>query len=102
MPAILLQQKHSRDFEREADRYAIDMMLANGEPLEPMAALFERMSMHGASPQPAADDEEEDEEEEQAPAPAPSGNAPSLNNYFSSHPSDAERIATLRAADRNK
>lgn len=100
VPAILLQQKHSRDFEREADRYAIDMMQANGEPLEPMAALFERMSMHGANPQPAAD--EEDEEEEKTPAPAPSGNAPALNNYFSSHPSDAERIATLRAADRKK
>jgi len=76
-PAILLGQKHSRDFEREADGYAIDMMRANSRSLESMAVLFERM---GAS-RAAVEDEDED----------------SMQSYLSSHPSDAERIAKLRA-----
>lgn len=103
VPAILLQQKHSRDFEREADHYAIDMMQANKEPLAPMATLFERMSSRtGVRPALAshdAMDEEEQMDEDMAEAPQRDRQLP-RTDYFSSHPSDAERIATLRAADR--
>ena len=84
VPAVLANLKHSRDFEREADQYAIDMMLANKMPLEPMAAMFESMS------RPDAKEAAEDGEQEET------GEAPP--DYLSSHPSDAERIATLRAA----
>src|ERR1019366_6498522 len=35
MPTFLLDQKYSRDFEREADQYAIDMMHVNNVPLAP-------------------------------------------------------------------
>jgi Zn-dependent protease with chaperone function len=95
VPTFLLDQKYSRDFEREADRYAIDMMHANSLPLSPMVDLFEKMrngtgkddgdAKHDDSPTPsAADDEGQDED---------------VPEYFSSHPSDAERIAILRAAD---
>lgn len=131
MPTFLLNQKYSRDFEREADQYAIDMMHANQLPLAPMAALFEKMQ-HArtdagdeadANKEPesqtdgtAADrgntrdgnkdstaaggDDDEDEEEEEASKPGqgkPEREA--MPEYFSSHPSDAERIAKLRAAD---
>lgn len=95
-PTFLLDQKYSRDFEREADTYAIDMMHANAVPLSPMADLFDKMraaSDEGKSHharkhkrgvrRPADEDGEQDEPLE----------------YFSSHPSDAERIARLRAAD---
>jgi Zn-dependent protease with chaperone function len=82
VPAILVAQKHSRDFEREADQYAIDMMRANRRPLGPMATLFE--TMEAASANRAI---EEDGEEEP------------MQDYLSSHPSDAERIAKLRAVD---
>ena len=96
VPAILLNQKNSRDFEREADKYAIDMMLANRMPLEPMADMFESMSRKAP-----ADDEEEDEDEgeetEQGPK-APQAPPEPAPNYLSSHPSDAERVATLRTA----
>lgn len=85
-PTVLLDQKYSRDFEREADQYAIAMMRANGRPLSPMAALFERMGSDeeedGAQ---AANNEAEDEE--------------SWLDYLSSHPGDAERIQALRSAD---
>lgn len=87
-PTVLLDQKYSRDFEREADRYAIDMMRANNLPLSPMAELFERIGS-GA--------EVEAEEEERAP-PQRSRTAQVLD-YLNSHPSDEERIEALRAAD---
>lgn len=109
LPTVLLDQKYSRDFEREADQYAIDMMQANGVPLEPMAVLFERMAAihagqdgagahrheqgkqgaQGGSGKHAQDGEEDAGEESSEPL-----------DYFNSHPSDNERIARLRAADR--
>lgn len=81
-PTLLLHQNYSRDFEREADQYAIDMMRANGIPLSPMADLFERMKQPAFGNRTGA--------MQQAARSA----------YFSSHPSDDERIETLRAADR--
>jgi Zn-dependent protease with chaperone function len=107
-PAILLAQKHSRDFEREADQYAIDMMLANGQPLEPLATLFESMaSKHAfqvAAPVPpqASTNDDDEEDEESTPTNGPQAPRTPQPDYLSSHPSDAERIATLRAADRKR
>jgi predicted Zn-dependent protease len=84
-PAILLNQKHSRDFEREADQYAIDMMLANGQSLEPMADMFERMNKYSrqreARMRRGGGEADEDD-----------------TDYMSSHPSDAERSKKLRDA----
>jgi Zn-dependent protease with chaperone function len=101
-PMIMLDQKNSRDFEREADQYAIDMMRANTRPLGPMATLFETMAGAAAKSvkanEPAASNggdtqagtaDDDDADEKRRPP-----------DYFSSHPSDAERIAKLRAADR--
>lgn len=96
-PMLLLNQKHSRDFEREADQYAIDMMLANGVPLEPLAARFDQMgerrpASRRAEQQAAQDDpdEEADEDEMEGRAAPP--------DYLSSHPSDRERSLRLRDA----
>jgi Zn-dependent protease with chaperone function len=99
-PTFLIDQKYSRDFEREADRYAIDMMQANGVPLSPMADLFEKMH-----PVQAVAKEEHDDEEEEEEAPPPrrtSARGKAVPDYFSSHPSDEERIARLRAADASR
>ncbi|MEN3276000.1 MAG: hypothetical protein V7631_1790 [Massilia sp.] len=85
-PTLLLHQNYSRHFEREADQYAIDMMRANGIPLSPMADLFERMK-------------ERAEERNAGSRMGPRQQA-ERSEYFSSHPSDGERIETLRAADR--
>lgn len=84
-PAFLLDQAYSRDFEREADSYAIALMQANRLPLSPMAELFERMG---------GDDHEGD---------APHGNAGDEESvdYLSSHPADAERIDRFRRADQS-
>lgn len=104
VPTFLLDQKYSRDFEREADRYAIDMMQANGLSLSPMAELFEKMhALHdedddgdAAGPRTGSAEkgkgrDRDDEDDDLAAL-----------EYLSSHPSDAERIAKLRAADARK
>ena len=100
VPAILLNQKNSRDFEREADKYAIDMMLANRLPLEPMAVMFESMSRDEEEEEAGAEGEEVEEPPGAAPR-SPQEMAPAPPDYHSSHPSDAERVATLRAADKS-
>lgn len=109
IPTFFLDQKYSRDFEREADQYAIDMMHANGLPLSPMAALFEKMGAEHAggkedcnTPDDEADDDEDDAQQQQDTRNAPSSDSAKRKappDYFSSHPSDDERIAKLRAAD---
>ncbi|GIZ51959.1 M48 family metallopeptidase [Noviherbaspirillum aridicola] len=85
-PTFLLDQAYSRDFEREADSYAIGVMQANRLPMSPMADLFERMADAGH------DDDSRgtrDAEEEEA------------MEYLSSHPADAERIERFRRADQS-
>lgn len=102
VPAILLNQSNSRDFEREADKYAIDMMKANRLPLEPMALMFETMArkVHAAAEEEGAEEEGAEEEgDDGEPEPAPP-RADKGTDFLSSHPSDAERVATLRAAAR--
>ncbi|MFC7517161.1 M48 family metallopeptidase [Herbaspirillum sp. GCM10030257] len=115
VPTFLLDQKYSRDFEREADQYAIDMMHANAVPLSPMAELFEKMgAAHSHRAASASSDEDEDGIEEDADhAEESTPSAPESTNgrrdgqsraaksfeYLSSHPSDEERIKRLKAAD---
>jgi len=107
-PTFLLDQKYSRDFEREADRYAIEMMRANRLPLAPMADLFEKMALAHAhddgeeGADSSAAEEWEDEDGGAAPQQPPSKGKARRNRsmeYLSSHPSDEERIARLRASD---
>ena len=69
-PALLVDMKYSRDFEREADDYAIAMFGANGLPRQKLASVFEKLERADAG----------------KPQPAP---------YLSSHPSNEERIAHI-------
>ena len=71
-PALLLQTKYSRDNEREADRYAIDMMRKASYNPGHLAAILVRMSAKG---------------------PKRSGLPP----FLSSHPTTEEREALARA-----
>lgn len=87
-PAFLLDQKYSRDFEREADSYAIEMMQANRLPLSPMADLFERMARENRDDSDGQRGQDRDEDEE-------------AMEYLSSHPADARRIERFRRADQS-
>jgi Zn-dependent protease with chaperone function len=72
-PAMLLQAKYSRDFERDADAYAADLLRAHGISPARLADLLERM-------------------EQVHP-----GSSSVVVAYVSSHPATPERLAYLRA-----
>ena len=83
-PAALLSAKYSRDFEREADTYAADVLLRNGLRPGVIADILERMD-----PVAATVDEGQ---------PVRTGE-PSLLDYASTHPSTTERLDYLRSRD---
>lgn len=100
-PAVLLQSKYSRDFEREADAYAADLLIANGIPPRMLADILERLetsrsadtaaspgSSSGHAPASGAADSRPIEA-----APPP----PSLLDYAASHPATRERLEYLRS-----
>lgn len=101
LPTVLLERKYSRDFEREADQYAIDMMRGNHMPLEPMAVLFEKMHAVSTAVEPPRRKEEDDESERRNDGQGkPRPDKRNMLEYFSTHPTDQERIAKLRAGDK--
>lgn len=67
LPSVLIENGYSREFEEEADSYAVVELAKLGEPIKPMAKLFEAL---GES----------------------EGNASSVDKYFSSHPLTEDRI----------
>lgn len=72
--AALLNLRYSRDFEREADAYALDMMRANHVDPLALAEMLEKIDPHGTK----------DGEESKAAG------------YLSTHPLTAERIRMLK------
>lgn len=87
-PALLGHMAYSRDLEREADEAAVQFMRHNDIRPSAMTVLFERLQAY----------------RRRAQASKPSGqDTPAtpglLGIAFSSHPTDAERIARFKAAD---
>lgn len=80
-PAALLQANYSRDFEREADAYAVAMLKANGIAPARLADLLERLEASRHKAAPAA------------------GEEASFSDYLSSHPATAERLRALREGE---
>jgi len=74
LPAAVLDARYSRDFEREADAYAAELLRANGADTRPLADLLERLEAARGGPAPP----------------------PALLAYLASHPASAERIRRLR------
>lgn len=72
-PALLLQTKYSRDYEREADRFAIDLLQQAGISPQNLAAILERLERKH-------------------------GRRSGLPGFLSSHPPTAEREALARAS----
>ena len=77
LPAAVLDAKYSRDFEREADGYAQELLRANGADTRPLAEFLERLEAAEGRP----------------------GQPPALLAYLASHPATAERIRRLRGDD---
>jgi len=70
--SALLEASYSRDLEREADTFAVEVMRANNIPLENLANILRRLESSGGA----------------------SGMSSALR-YLSTHPATAERIAQL-------
>lgn len=70
LPSAVAHLGYSRDFEREADRYACDVLTSRRESVEPLAFMFEKLQ-HKAK-------------------------QPDLPVYAASHPPTPERIRFLR------
>jgi Zn-dependent protease with chaperone function len=78
--AMVLESHYSRDFEFEADAYAVKAMLATGRGAEPLAMMLERIEQFHAG----------------------QGHQDSRMNILSSHPDTVERVARLRRARANR
>ena len=90
-PATLLQAKYSRDFEREADAFAADLLVAHGIKPSVLADLLERID---ADQRQKASSEASDASD--APDAPEAGQGSSLLDYASSHPATSERLEYLR------
>lgn len=94
-PATLLQAKYSRDFEREADAYAADLLVAQGIKPARLADLLERIDASQRS-KPSSSTPSSSSSSSDAPSPE-SPQASSLLDYASSHPATSERLEYLRS-----
>lgn len=83
-PLVLMQLGYSREFEREADHYALTMMQKNSIPLVSFSNIMQRM--------------ESCFYHQNKPASAP-GKVMSLEPWLENHPGTSERIAAFGAAD---
>lgn len=79
VPAVLGHAAYSRDFEREADREAIAVLHANGQPAARMVLLFERLGAWRRQHEKNVAD--------------------ALPIAIASHPADEERAQVFREAD---
>jgi Zn-dependent protease with chaperone function len=75
LPAALARLSYSRDMEREADAYAVDLLGRKGIAAGPFADLLQRLQAEHAA-----------------------GAAPDWTRYLQTHPDTAERIEAIRAA----
>lgn len=85
LPAFLIQSQYSREFEWEADGYALDQMLARGIDTGNFADIMEKMTSYAG-----------DVDGESNP-PADSSDA-AFSEYFSTHPATQARIERFRRA----
>lgn len=93
VPAVLMSLAYSRDMEREADTYALDLMLAeNIEPMHFISIMQRLEGSHGQDMEGAAD------EEEGVSAEKDDGWLSHLEGLVSSHPLTEERIRRFEAA----
>jgi Zn-dependent protease with chaperone function len=75
LPALLVKAKYSREFEKEADAYALNMLSNHKIPAKYFAAMLERLTQ---------DSEDKGKD---------------IMTYISSHPSTADRIKMIEEAE---
>ncbi|MCO5398547.1 M48 family metallopeptidase [Ralstonia soli] len=89
VPAALLTLRYSRDYERDADRYAARLLQANGLSVGAFADVLQALEdTHGGTRKANTAKQPDAASDDEAAA------------FFSSHPLTRERIETLRRFDR--
>ena len=79
IPTLLLDLSYSREFEREADQYAVEQLLAADIPVEHFASIMQKLHDHG-----------KDQDGEEAYFEMPP--------YLSTHPDAEERIMLMKSS----
>ncbi|MGO4333039.1 M48 family metallopeptidase [Cupriavidus sp. 2TAF22] len=115
VPAAMLTLRYSRDHERAADAYAVEVMQRNGLPVADFADVLQALeSAHkrevdaqvagtGAGAQggaSAGSGERETKRERRSRRAAEDSGEDDDNGFFATHPLTRERIEALRAAQR--
>ena len=104
MPNVLIDSSYSREFETEADTYALEHMGEHGIPTSRFADFMERLERCGMLLAKAKDKQKGEAEPEEIPdceAVEQATEEPayySWTNYISTHPPSADRIARFRQA----
>ena len=92
-PTLLQQMSYSREFEREADRYAIKQLDALGVPASCLGASLQNiMQAHGQTPTNNENESDEETRQEESGT-ANNKDRKSWFDYLSTHPATEERIA---------
>lgn len=79
LPATLADLAYSRDMEREADRFAVDLLARNGLPPQALASMLERLDAEYRKRRGAKDEGSRE-----------------IPDYLSTHPATDERINAIR------
>jgi Zn-dependent protease with chaperone function len=90
LPLLLVQMGYSRRFEHEADHFAYTLMQQQGIPLSRFATILEGLDAAHLARRAAHEKRGHKEE---------GGDAASLFDYLSTHPSTAERMRRFRAGN---
>lgn len=82
LPTFMIQSQYSREFEWQADGYALEQMLERGIDANNFADIMEKMALRD---EPTVEDSEEAAED-------------GIADYFSTHPATQQRIDRFRRA----
>lgn len=106
VPTLLGQASYSREAEKEADAFSVDMLIAAKISPMVMVALFDKLSENKVKDKVIdkdSDVEKEAENQKEKKHPDNQGaNSSWLGIAFSSHPADADRIAFFKQAAANQ
>jgi Zn-dependent protease with chaperone function len=99
-PAVLLQARYSRGFEREADVYAANLLRSRGISPSALADMLERIDAwerSGRKPVSPTRSADSTPDPGDKPSSASRASGPGLLEYAASHPATRERLEYLRS-----
>lgn len=96
IPTVVMNSAYSRNFEREADRYALEKLVANDVSIDAFAQIMAAFEEIGKRQQTVANESQGDGGGAEDQSDGKGGDLGSaLLNYFTTHPLTSERIALV-------